>query len=103
MTSVAALADADTVVVQMLAFSEVSWQLPQYLECMEDAGLIEVFLPILEGQVDGRLWRSVPSRRWYSEQLGDTPGSREVVLFHRKATVTPPSAVSAAASGKVAR
>jgi hypothetical protein len=84
MTSVAALADADTVVVQMLAFSESNWQLPQYLECMEDAGLTEVFLSGLKGQLDGRLWRNVPGRRWYSEQRGDTPGSKEVVLFHRR-------------------
>jgi len=84
MSSVAALADADTIVVQMLAFSDSSWQLPLYLECMENAGLTEVFLPTLKGQADGRLWRSVPSRRWYSEQRGTTPGSKEVVLIHRK-------------------
>ena len=84
MSSVAALADSDTVVVQMLAFSEARWQLPQYIKCMEDAGLTEVFLPTLENHADGRLWRSVPGRRWYSEQRGDTPGSNEVVLFHRK-------------------
>ncbi len=90
MSSVAALADANTVVVQMLAFSEASWQLPQYLECMEDAGLTELFLPTLEGQADGRLWRSVPARRWYSEQRGTTPGSKEVVLIHRKAGVRLP-------------
>jgi hypothetical protein len=86
MASVAGLADTETVIVQMLAFSEASWQLPQYLECMEKAGLTEVFLPILKGQADGRLWRSVPGRRWYSEQRGNTPGSKEVVLLHRKAT-----------------
>jgi hypothetical protein len=90
MSSVATLADADTVVVQMLAFSEASWQLPRYLECMEDAGLTEVFLPTLKGQADGRLWRSVPGRRWYSEQRGTTPGSKEVVLLHRKAGVRLP-------------
>ncbi len=90
MSSVAALADADTIVVQMLAFSEASWQLPQYIECMEVAGLTEIFLPILKGQADGRLWRSVPGRRWYSEQRGNTPGSKEVVLLHRKAAVTRP-------------
>jgi hypothetical protein len=103
MTSVAAVADADTVIVQMLAFSEASWQLPQYLECMEDAGLTEVLLPTLKGQVDGRLWRSVPGRRWYSEQRGDTPGSKEVVLFHRKTAIRPPSAVFAATSNTAAR
>jgi hypothetical protein len=90
MSSVAMLADADTVVVQMLAFSEASWQLPQYLQCMDQAGLTEVFLPSLKGQADGRLWRSVPGRRWYSEQRGTTPGSKEVVLLHRKAGVRLP-------------
>jgi hypothetical protein len=89
MSSVAALADSKTVVVQMLAFSEGSWQLPRYLETMEEAGLTEMLLPALKGQRDGRLWRSVPSRRWYSEQRGETPGSQEVVLIHRKTAAMP--------------
>ena len=63
---------------------ERSWQLPRYLETMEEAGLQEVFLPVLKGQGDGRLWRTVPGRRWYSDQRGATPGSQEVVLIHRK-------------------
>jgi hypothetical protein len=84
MSSVAALADTDTVVVQMVAFSEPTWQLPRYLETMEQAGLVEFFLPGLNGKRDGRLWRSVPGRRWYSDQRGQTPGSSEVVLIHRK-------------------
>jgi hypothetical protein len=90
MSSVAALANMDTVIVQMLAFSDASWQLPQYIECMEAAGLTECFLPILMSEGDGRLWRSVPGRRWYSEQRGNTPGSKEVVLFHRKAAIKQP-------------
>lgn len=84
MSSVAALADRHTIVVQMLAFSEAKWQLPRYLETMEAAGLKEVFLPALKKEADGRLWRSVPGRRWYSDQRGATPGSKEVVLLHRK-------------------
>jgi len=84
MSSVAAVADARTVIVQMVAFAEPSWQLPRYLETMEEAGLREVKLSKLRGQQDGRLWRSVPSRRWYSDQRGDTPASQEVVLIHRK-------------------
>jgi hypothetical protein len=103
MTSVAALADAETVVVQMIAFSSPDWQLPRYIETMQEAGLTELFLPTLKGERDGRLWRSVPGRRWYSAQRGETPGSQEVVLFHRKATIRPPSAVFAAASGTAAR
>lgn len=103
MTSVAALADRDTVIVQMVAFSAPHWQLPRYLETMEEAGLTEFRLPVLDGEADGRLWRSVPGRRWYSAQRGTTPGSQEVVLFHRKATAKPPSAVSAARSDRAAR
>ena len=96
MSSVAALANRRTVIVQMVAFSEPKWQLPRYLETMEEAGLTEVRLSALRGVRDGRLWRSVPSRRWYSQQRGETPSSQEVVLIHRRADdyVTRPSAVS---------
>jgi hypothetical protein len=89
MSSVAALADQRSIVVQMVAFSDPSWQLPRYLETMRKAGLEEMFLPALKDDGDGRLWRSVPSRRWYSEQRGDTPGSQEVVLIHCKAPDAP--------------
>jgi hypothetical protein len=83
-SSVAALANARTTIVQMVAFSELSWQLPRYLKTMEEAGLREFFLPALKHQGDGRLWRSVPNRRWYNDQRGETPASQEVVLIHRK-------------------
>jgi hypothetical protein len=89
MSSVAALADARTIIVQMVAFSEPKWQLPRYLDTMEEVGLTEVRLPVLRGQRDGRLWRTVPSRRWYSQQRGETPGSREVVLIHQKPAMQP--------------
>jgi DNA methylase len=88
-SSVAALADEDTVIVQMVAFSDPDAQLPRYLEAMEECGLVEMSLPVLKQEGDGRLWRSVPGRRWYSMQKGTTPGSQEVVLFHRKSGVSP--------------
>jgi hypothetical protein len=91
MASVTALADKNTIVVQMVAFSDLSWQLERYLQAMEEAGLSEVFLPTLWGKADGRLWRNVPGRRWYSDQRGNTPGSQEVVLIHRKKTMLSPS------------
>lgn len=89
MSSVAALANRRTVIVQMVAFAEPTWQLPRYLDTLEEAGLVECFLPVLKGERGGRLWRSVPGRRWYSDQRGETPGSNEVVLFHRKAVGAP--------------
>jgi hypothetical protein len=84
MASVVEVASDETVFVQMVAFSQPQWQLPRFLETMERVGLSEVFLPALTGERDGRLWRSVPGRRWYSDQRGDTPGSQEVVLIHKK-------------------
>lgn len=84
MSSVAAVANEETIIVQMLAFSDATWQLERYLATMEEAGLQEAFLPALKSHQDGRLWRDVPNRRWYSDQRGETPGSREVVLIHRR-------------------
>ncbi|MBY0380964.1 MAG: site-specific DNA-methyltransferase [Xanthobacteraceae bacterium] len=92
MSSVAAIANHKTVFVQMLAFSEAHWQLPKYLEAMEQAGLKEMFLSELKKEGDGRLWREVPSRRWYSEQRGATPASKEVVLLHQKLIPSQPQA-----------
>lgn len=86
MSSVASISNARTVIVQMVAFAEADWQLPRYLETMEDVGLREVKLSVLRNVGDGRLWRTVPGRRWYSDQRGETPGSHEVVLIHQKTT-----------------
>ena len=46
-SSVAALANEKSIIVQMVAFSEPSWQLPRYLEMMKEAGLTEIRLPKL--------------------------------------------------------
>jgi len=83
--SVASLCSSETVVVQVMAFSEPSWQLPRYLSVADDAGFQELFLPILKRFGDGRLWRSVPNRKWHANQKGKTNGSHEVVLLHRLA------------------
>jgi hypothetical protein len=82
MNSIAAVCTGETTVMQVVAFSEPSWQLPRYLSIVDDAGLKEMFLPNLKHEHDGRLWRSVPNRKWYADQRGVTHGSQEVVLFH---------------------
>lgn len=81
--SVAALCDHETMIVQVVAFSEPEWQLPRYLSVADDVGMTECFLSECTGSPDGRLWRTVPNRRWYADQRGVTNGSEEVVLFHR--------------------
>lgn len=81
--SVAALCDRETMIVQVVAFSEPEWQLPRYLSVADDVGMTECLLPDSTDSPDGRLWRTVPNRRWYADQRGTTNGSQEVVLFHR--------------------
>ncbi len=82
--SIHTLTDEATIVAQMVAFSEPNWQLPRYLEAMSDAGFKEERMSITADAADGRVWRSVPGRKWYASQMGATGGSREVVLFHKK-------------------
>jgi hypothetical protein len=81
--SVAAICAPKTTLVQVVAFSEPSWQLPRYLATADEAGLAEFFLPRMSQGKDRRLWRTVPNRKWHADQKGKTHGSREVVLFHR--------------------
>lgn len=83
--SVAALCSSKTIIVQVMAFSEPAWQVPRYLSVVDDVGFQELFLPILKGVGDGRLWRAVPNRKWHANQKGKTNGSHEVVFFHRLA------------------
>jgi len=82
--SIARVTSSATTVVQMVAFSDPSWQLPRYLETMEHAGFLESPCPDFTNSDDGRLWRSVPNRKWYADQKGMLPASKEVVLFHRR-------------------
>lgn len=84
LASTAALADDDTIFVQVVAFGSPDWQLPRYLEAAAAAGLSERILPDLDTP-DGRLWRRVPGRRWYADQRGAIAAAHEVVLFFRLA------------------
>jgi hypothetical protein len=83
--SVARVSSRKTVVAQMVAFSEPEWQLPSYLQVMQNCGFKEISFPELANRRDGRVWRSVPNRKWYADNMGATSGSKEVVLFHKLA------------------
>lgn len=83
-TSVRNLLDDNGLVVQLVAFSTPDWQLESYLHSMNDAGYYEVLPAELGIACNGRLWRPVPGRRWYSVIRGEIPSSNELVLFHRK-------------------
>jgi len=82
------LAGTDTWIVQLVGFSHVSSQLPRYLGLLTEVGLKEVRFPDLSTASDGRLWRSVPSRRWWvtatSRNQVAAHTAQEVVLIHRR-------------------
>ena len=80
--SVAAICKPNTVIAQMIAFSEPDWQLPAYLAAMERAGLREMPLETAVVKPE-RIWRSVPNRKWYASWRKGIPSSAEVVLFHQ--------------------
>jgi hypothetical protein len=67
-------------IVQMVAFSDPESQLPRYLGNMEAAGFTEA-RPKRAGEC-GRIWRSVPGRKWHAALRGETASAREVVLVH---------------------
>jgi hypothetical protein len=81
--SLAMISGPETHIVQVVGFSEPAWQLPLYLETMEEAGLVECKFDSIANHEDGRLWRDVPNRKWFASQKGATHGSKEVVLVHR--------------------
>jgi len=83
--SIARIVNRRTLIVQMVAFPDPSWQLPLYLDVMQDAGFVESKTSSLANTGDGRIWRSVPNRKWYADQKGVIGSSKEVVLFHRLA------------------
>ena len=77
-TAIADICDSRSVVVQLISFANPTIQLPRYMESMERSGFRDL-IPTLA--LEDR-WREVPNRRWYSAQQGQTPASKELVLFH---------------------
>lgn len=84
---IARIATSRTTVVQLVGFNNPADQVPRYLRTMREAGFQEVLLPQLATAADGRLWRSVPSRRWWAEAQSRRSvaphTAQEVVLVHR--------------------
>jgi len=83
-SSVRNLLDENSIVVQLVAFSDPTWQLKTYLETMREAGFVEAQADCdAAAKVGGRIWREVPGRKWYANKRGEIPASKEVMLLHR--------------------
>lgn len=82
--ALAGVSSSETVFAQVVGFSEPEWQLDCYLTALASAGLEEIQFPEMATGGDGRLWRTVPGRRWFATHQGAADNTaREVVLFHR--------------------
>ena len=85
-SSVRSLLDENSIVVQLVAFSDPTWQLKTYLETMKEAGFVEAEADcVTTAKVGGRIWREVPGRKWYANKRGEIPASKEVMLLHKLA------------------
>jgi hypothetical protein len=87
-SSIRSLLDKNSVVVQLVAFSDPVWQLKTYLETMKEAGYMEVEADCsVASKVKGRIWREVPGRKWYANKRGEIPASKEVLLLHKPCAI----------------
>lgn len=84
--SIVALLGKDSIVVQLVAFSNPEAQLPAYLDTMQCAGLEEIRIKEFARR-GKRIWRTVPNRKWYADLKGNLSASKEVLLIHRKASL----------------
>lgn len=83
--ALSAVAGKNTWLVQLVAFSCPEWQLPLFLEILQECGFSEVLLNGHPSVSEGRSWRTVPNRKFYADRKGHTPSSKEVLLVHRRA------------------
>jgi len=82
--ALSAVAGKNTWLVQLVAFSGPDWQLPLFLEILQECGFTEVLLNGHPSVSEGRSWRTVPNRKFYADRKGGTPSSKEVLLVHRR-------------------
>lgn len=73
----------DTLIIQMIAFSDVHLQLAKYLQVMNDAGYKEVGLIEDSSDKVQRIWRNIPNRKWYNYNKANIDSRKEVLLFHK--------------------
>src|SRR5215210_520617 len=75
--AIKSLLDPAALVVQMVAFSDPSWQVSRYLEAMHGAGYDEIMPEALGIEHEDRIWRDVPGRKWYAAIHGGLSTSKE--------------------------
>jgi len=80
--SIRQLCSKNTIIVQLVAFPDIDWQLPNYLKMMEEAGFKQYKSTASSDTNRHIITREVPNRKWYAAQKGNTPSSKELLLIH---------------------
>lgn len=82
--SITAMLDRDSIVVQLVGFSDAETQLGPFLDALDSAGLEEV--REIDGRtISSRVWRAVPNRKWHAT-TSKSGSDREVLLVHQLAS-----------------
>jgi len=82
--SIARVCGKDTLLVQLVGFSDYGWQLPEFLSMMEEAGFSEVAVPAPSKGRAKQPSRRVPNRRFYASHRGSSSSSKEFLLIHKR-------------------
>lgn len=71
----------ESLIIQLVAFSQTEEQLPLFQEAMSAAGYEEAPIPNLS--IRDKPVRTVPNRKWYTYKQAQNDASQEVLLVHR--------------------
>ena len=82
-SSIVKVANENTIIVQLMGFSDPRTQLPTLLQTLNKVGLSEITNTQMSNSPDGRIWRKIPNRKWYVDNQWGKGSEMEVVLFHR--------------------
>jgi len=79
--SIKNLMNKDTLLVQLVGFSDPEWQLEKYLKIMKEVGLNEISLSRCRAQ---RIQRKVPNRKWYTQyKVLNSYSDQEFLIVHK--------------------
>ena len=79
-SAIATLMGPESLLVQLVAFSNVDLQLGPFLAALDSAGLREIAL----NKDDNRVHRRVPNRKWYTQVTGADTSAREILFVHAR-------------------
>lgn len=81
--SLAKISNRNTFLIQLVSFSEPGWQLQKFLKLLNDTGFAEIPFSEIANTTDGRLWRQVPNRKFYTDNARSLSTKTEVLLIHK--------------------